>query len=491
MAAQQQEETQDLKSTLDFLGQSVALDTERDLRNARDSLRLFALVIVVSAAMGVAAWAFLLALDTVSALREAQPLFFLLLPPVAVGTAWIYHNYGKRSSKGNNLVIHSALHGGLIRARMAVLTFCCSVATHLAGGSAGREGAAVQIGGTIASNVSTRFKLGQRDHRDLMLAGIAAAFGGMFGTPLAGAFFGMEMCFVGKLEYSAAVYCLIGSFTGDYVSQLLGSEHAFQRIAHVPSLDWQLIAAVAAAAVVFGLVARFFSFAIRTVKAFYAARFSNYLVRALVGSLVLLAAYALCNGWDYAGLAEWMVEAGFKGQTSPVDALLKLIYTALTVGAGFQGGEVTPLFGMGASIGGWIGETFVDDPSFMAAMGVVAMFGAALNVPVTAIMLGVDMFGGGSAPYYVIAAFVSYLVAGHRGLYAAQRIVTPKRRSLSEDESLTVGDAIERHHQEVEEVVVELADEDADEAPTGDEPAAGPATGPQVAEERKAADAEN
>ena len=455
MAEESERSESDLLEQLDLLTQGVSADTERNLRNARESARLFALVFLVSAAMGAAAWAFLLALDTVSAIREAQPLCFLLLPAVAVATAWIYKNHGLRSSKGNNLVIDSALRGGLIHARMAVLTFCCSIATHLAGGSAGREGAAVQIGGTIASNVSARFHLGARDHRDLMLAGISAAFGGMFGTPLAGAFFGMEMCFVGKLEYSAAVYCLLGSFTGDYVSQLLGSEHTFQRIAHVPDLDWQLILAVAAAAVVFGLVARFFSFAIRTVKGFYAAHFSNYLVAALAGSLILLAAYAVLGGWDYAGLAEWLVEAGFKGQTTPLDALLKLLYTALTVGAGFQGGEVTPLFGMGASIGGWIGETFLGDPSFMAAMGVVAMFGAALNVPVTAIMLGIDMFGGGCAGYYVIAAFVSYLVAGHRGLYVAQRIVTPKRRALAKDESLTVGDAIERHRQEIEELAVE------------------------------------
>ena len=464
MAADERQDEPDLLGQLDFLTQSVSLDTERNLRNARESLRLFLLVLVVSAAMGAAAWAFLLALDTVSAVREAQPLCFLLLPAVAVATAWLYKNRGLRSSKGNNLVIDSALRGGLIHARMAVLTFCCSVATHLAGGSAGREGAAVQIGGTIASNVSAKFKLGPRDHKDLMLAGISAAFGGMFGTPLAGAFFGMEMCFVGKLEYSAAVYCLIGSFTGDYVSQLLGSEHTFQRIAHVPDLDWQLILGVAAAAVVFGLVARFFSFAIRTVKRFYTERFSNYLVAALAGSLVLLAAYAITGGWDYAGLAEWLVEAGFKGQTTPVDALLKLVFTALTVGAGFQGGEVTPLFGMGAAIGGWIGDVFLDDPSFMAAMGVVAMFGSALNVPVTAIMLGIDMFGGGSAPYYVIAAFVSYLAAGHRGLYVAQRIVTPKRRSLADDASLTVGAAIERHHQEVEELAGTAGQEAADDA---------------------------
>ena len=455
-----------LADNVRFGAESLAQDSSRNIRNLKTSLKLFVLVLAVSAVMGVAAWLFLSALDLVTEFREEHPLCFLLLPVVSVATAWLYKNHGLRSSQGNNLVISTALWGGLIHLRMAVLTFFCSIATHLAGGSAGREGTAVQIGGTIASNVSNWFKLDSRSNRDLMLAGISAAFGGVFGTPLAGAFFGMEMCFVGKLEYSAAIYCLTASFVGNGVAEALGVEYTFQRISHVPSLSWDLILITALCAVIFGLVARLFSFAIRQIKKLYAKHLQNYLVRALVSSLVLLAAYAILGGWDYAGLAEWLVSSGFKGQTTPVDALLKLLYTALTVGGGFQGGEVTPLFGMGASLGGWIGSTFLDDPSFMAAIGMISMFSAALNVPVTGIMLGIDMFGGGTAPYYVIAAFVSYLVAGHRGIYPAQRIVTPKRRSLADDESLTVDEAIARHHNEVEGALVDddaYAYEDEDE----------------------------
>ena len=438
-----------------FKAKSLAEDSGQTLSGYKASLRVFLLVLLVSALMGVAARAFLLALDAATAFREEHPVCFLFLPVVGVVTALLYHGYGKRAARGNNLVIETALHGGLIRARMAVLTFCCSVATHLVGGSAGREGAAVQIGGTIASNVSNKFHLDERDNRYLMLAGISAAFGGVFGTPLAGAFFGMEMCYVGKLEYSAALYCLVASFMGDTVAQVLGAEHTFQSIAHVHELDWGLLAVVALCAALFGLLARLFSFSIRQVKAFYAKHLKNYVVRALVGSLVLLGAYALLGGWDYAGFAEWLVEAGFDGDTTPLDTLLKLLYTALTVGAGFQGGEVTPLFGMGASLGGWIGQTFLGDPSFMAAIGMLSMFAGALNVPITAIMLGIDMFGGASAGYYIVAAFVSYFVAGHHSLYPAQQIVTPKRRTLSDDESLTVDEAMRQHREDIDEAVEE------------------------------------
>ncbi|MDY2778190.1 MAG: chloride channel protein [Collinsella sp.] len=421
----------------------------RDARNLRESCRLLVLVLLVAAGMGVAAWAFLSALDAVTGLRERNLAWFALLPAVSLSTAWLYRTRGLRSGRGNNLVIDSAVGGDSIHARMAVLTFFCSIATHLAGGSAGREGTAVQIGGTLASNVSRLFHLADRDHHDLMLSSISAAFGGVFGTPLAGAFFGMEMCYVGKLDYSSALYCLVASFTGDAVSRLLGTGHAVHAIGAVPALDIRSAALTAAAGICFGLVARAFSYAIRMVRSFYAQRFRSYLLAALVGSLVLLGAYALMGAWRYAGLSEWLVEAGFRGETTPIDALAKLIFTALTLGAGYQGGEVTPLFGIGASLGGWLGTAAGVDPSFAAALGMIGVFGAALNVPISTIMLGIDLFGGEAAAYFVITAFVGYLVAGHHGVYPAQRIVTPKRRSLADDALLTVDQAIERQRDQV------------------------------------------
>ena len=424
----------------------AAADGSRDLGNMRASLRLMLLVLLTSALMGVAAWAFLTALETVTALREAHLWLFCLLPVVSLATAWVYRNHGLRAGRGNNLVIDSSLTGTPIHARMAGLTFVCSIATHLAGGSAGREGTAVQIGGTIASNVAQLFKCSGRDRSDLMLAGISAAFGGVFGTPLAGAFFGMEMCTMGKLTYSAGTYCLVASFVGDGVSRALGTTHAFQMISHIPALTPSSVVLTVLCAIIFGFAARLFSLCIRLVKRFYAHRITNYLHAALAGSLVLLGAYAMFSLYRYGGLSEWLVSSGFAGKTTLADPLLKLLCTALTLGAGYQGGEVTPLFGIGASLGGWIGTITGNDPSFVAALGLVGIFGAALNVPMTTIMLGIDMFGGHGTAYFVIVSFISYLVAGHRGVYPAQRIVTPKRRSLSIDAGETVEQAIKRHH---------------------------------------------
>lgn len=431
----------------------LAIDARRDMGNARASLRVFALSVVIAALMGAAGWAFLAALRLATGAREAHLWLFLLLPAVNMATAWLYRNHGLRAQRGNNLVIDSTITGTPIHKRMALLTFACSTATHLAGGSAGREGAAVQMGGTIASNVASLFHVEGHDRRDLMMAGISAAFGAAFGTPLAGAFFGMEMCFIGKLDYSAALYCLTGSFVGNAVSRALGSPFAFEQIAAVPAMNPLTLAVVLAAAVAFGLTARLFTFCIRTVKRLYARFFTNYLVSAAVGGLLLAVLFLGCGLHAYGGLSEWLVPAAFTGKTTLADPLAKLGMTALTVGAGLQGGEVTPLFGIGASLGGWIGATTLGDPSFMAALGMLGVFGAALNVPVTTIMLGIDMFGASASAYFVIVTFVSYLIAGHQAVYPAQRIVTPKRRSLKGDAELSVERALEQRRAEVAEMV--------------------------------------
>lgn len=431
----------------------LAIDARRDMGNARASLRVFALSVVIAALMGAAGWAFLAALRLATGAREAHLWLFLLLPAVNMATAWLYRNHGLRAQRGNNLVIDSTITGTPIHKRMALLTFACSTATHLAGGSAGREGAAVQMGGTIASNVASLFHVEGHDRRDLMMAGISAAFGAAFGTPLAGAFFGMEMCFIGKLDYSAALYCLTGSFVGNAVSRALGSPFAFEQIAAVPAMSPLTLAVVLTAAVAFGLTARLFTFCIRTVKRLYARFFTNYLVSAAVGGLLLAVLFLGCGLHAYGGLSEWLVPAAFTGKTTLADPLAKLGMTALTVGAGLQGGEVTPLFGIGASLGGWIGATTLGDPSFMAALGMLGVFGAALNVPVTTIMLGIDMFGASASAYFVIVTFVSYLIAGHQAVYPAQRIVTPKRRSLKGDAELSVERALEQRRAEVAEMV--------------------------------------
>ena len=428
----------------------VSFAIRRDAGNLVASGKLLALTLASSAAMGVAAWVFLASLAWVTGMRESYPPLFLLLPAAGALTAWVYRRFGAGTERGNNLVIESAVAGAHIPFRMAPLILGATLATHLAGGSAGREGTAVQMGGTIASAVGERFGLGRRDHQTLVLTGISAAFGAAFGTPLAGTFFGLEMCYIGKLDYRAMLYCLIASFTGNAVTSALGIRHTFETIAAIPQATPRTIAVVVACSVLFGLVGWAFSKCVGVVKTFYARRFKSAVVATLVGSAVACAFFVALGLQRYGGLSEWMVSAGFSGTTTLADPVAKFAATVLTLGSGLQGGEVTPLFGIGSSLGGWLAGFAGLDPSFLAALGLIAVFGSAANAPLTTIMLGIDMFGGGGVMYFVVAAFVSYFTAGHHGLYHAQVIVTPKRRTLADEKDLTINQALSHYEKRAE-----------------------------------------
>ena len=420
----------------------LSFAARRDAGNLAASGRLLLLTLVSSALMGVAAYVFLASLRQVTAFREAHLQLFWLLPVMGALTAWVYKRYGAGAERGSNLVIESAVAGAHIPVRMAPLILLATLATHLTGGSAGREGTAVQMGGTIASAVGERAHLSRRDHQTLVLTGISAAFGAAFGTPLAGTFFGLEMCYIGKLDYRAMLYCLIASFTGNAVTTSLGIAHSFETIPSVPEATPYVVAVVAACGVLFGLVGWAFSKCIQLLRAFYARRFASPVVATAVGAGIACLVFVGFGLERYGGLSEWLVSAGFSGETGLSDPVVKFVVTVLTLGSGMQGGEVTPLFGIGSSLGGWLAGFTGLEPGFLAALGLIAVFGSAANAPLTTIMLGIDMFGGEGVVYFVIVAFVSYYAAGHHGLYHAQRIATPKRRTLADEQDLTIDQAL-------------------------------------------------
>lgn len=400
------------------------------MRRAKDDAVLLLLVLLCSGGMGVISTAFLKSLSLVSSFRDRHPICLALLPLVGTATTFVYHRFGKGSHRGNNLIIESAEGEERVPLRMGILAFFFTVLTHLCGGSAGREGTAVQMGGTLTNKAADFFCLDGPDRRVLILSGVSAGFGSVFGAPLAGAFFGLEFCHVGKLNYRALLPCCLASFTADLAARSLGASHTEHVIQNVPPLGWRVLLTVLLAACTFGLIGRLFSVAVRAVKGFYAGRFHSYLVAALMSSLVVLAVMLAVRGVPYDGLSTWMIDAAFRGKAQLKDPFIKFLLTCLTLGAGFQGGEVTPLFDIGASAGAVIGQALCISPSLLAALGLISVFGCAANTPVTTLMLGIDLFGSEGALYFVIAAVVSYHVSGHRGIYAAQRIETAKARHL-------------------------------------------------------------
>lgn len=383
-------------------------------------LKVILVSLCCAVVMGIISFVFLKMLGLSSVFREFFPYCIWFLPLSGMLTAFVYKRYGGESSKGNNLIIQSANEGVKVPKRLAFLTFIFTLLTHFSGGSAGREGTAVQIGGTLTSNVADKLGFKNDDRKIIILSGLSAAFGSVFGTPLAGAFFGMEVCCIGQLSVSAVIPCFLSSYLANAVTLLLGATHEVHKISAIPSLDIKSVLVFISASILFGLIGKLFALGVKYLKLLYAKIFKNTVLSALIGSVIVVLLIVLLNLNKYEGLSTWQQTTAFEGNANWYDMPVKFILTTLTLGAGFQGGEVTPLFDIGASFGGWYANMFGIEPSFLAAIGLICVFGSAANTPITTIMLGIELFGAEAVPYFVFASLISFIASGKSGIYPAQ-----------------------------------------------------------------------
>lgn len=383
-------------------------------------LKVISVSLCCAVVMGIISFVFLKMLGLSSVFREFFPYCIWFLPLSGMLTAFVYKRYGGESSKGNNLIIQSANEGVKVPKRLAFLTFIFTLLTHFSGGSAGREGTAVQIGGTLTSNVADKLGFKSDDRKIIILSGLSAAFGSVFGTPLAGAFFGMEVCCIGQLSVSAVIPCFLSSYLANAVTLLLGATHEVHKISAIPSLDIKSVLVFISASILFGLIGKLFALGVKYLKLLYAKIFKNTVLSALIGSVIVVLLIVLLNLNEYEGLSTWQQTTAFEGNANWYDMPVKFILTTLTLGAGFQGGEVTPLFDIGASFGGWYANMFGIEPSFLAAIGLICVFGSAANTPIATIMLGIELFGAVAVPYFVFASLISFIASGKSGIYSAQ-----------------------------------------------------------------------
>lgn len=383
-------------------------------------LKVISVSLCCAVVMGIISFVFLKMLGLSSVFREFFPYCIWFLPLSGMLTAFVYKRYGGESSKGNNLIIQSANEGVKVPKRLAFLTFIFTLLTHFSGGSAGREGTAVQIGGTLTSNVADKLGFKSDDRKIIILSGLSAAFGSVFGTPLAGTFFGMEVCCIGQLSVSAVIPCFLSSYLANAVTLLLGATHEVHKISAIPSLDIKSVLVFISASILFGLIGKLFALGVKYLKLLYAKIFKNTVLSALIGSVIVVLLIVLLNLNEYEGLSTWQQTTAFEGNANWYDMPVKFILTTLTLGAGFQGGEVTPLFDIGASFGGWYANMFGIEPSFLAAIGLICVFGSAANTPITTIMLGIELFGAEAVPYFVFASLISFIASGKSGIYSAQ-----------------------------------------------------------------------
>ncbi|BCM89346.1 chloride/fluoride channel protein [Abditibacteriota bacterium] len=405
-------------------------------------VRVALIVLPIALATGAACALFLWLLDEVTKVRFAHPALLFALPVGGVVIAYLYEWHGKESGRGNNLIleaIHSAQSenpdddSSLVPRRMAPLILVTTLLTHLFGGSAGREGTAVQMGGSLAAGWALVLKLEGRTKRLALLCGVAAGFGGVFGTPLAGAVFALEVLWHGRLETEEILLCLLAAMGSDWCAKALGAHHVHYKVvfplAGAGWFDVGLAAKVAFAAVLFGLAARAFVELTEAIGHVFKTRIPWPLARPVVGGLLVIGLTFLVGTRDYLGLSVLAEHPGAitlpsafdAGGATPFSWLWKTVFTALTLGSGFKGGEVTPLFFIGATLGNTLSGPLHAPVALLAAVGFVAVFAGASKTPLASAIMGIELFGAGGAPLFALACFIAMWASGAPGIYQRPR----------------------------------------------------------------------
>jgi H+/Cl- antiporter ClcA len=407
----------------------IHFDINEQVRLLRYLVKWIVLGAVVGVLGGLASAGFLVSLDWATRTRESHPWLLFLLPVAGLVVGLGYHYGGGTSAQGNNLIIDE-IHEptAWIPRRMAPLVYLGTVVTHLFGGSAGREGTAIQMSGSLTDAFNRITKLSPDDRRLLLIAAIAGGFGSVFGVPIAGFVFGLEVQAVGRMRYDAIVPALTAPVVGDLIVRGLGVTHTPTPHFGAITVTAALLAKVALAGLVFGLVSILFSELTHGIKRVSAALISWSPLRPFIGGVLVIALTYAVGSRDYLGLSIPLITASLAGGVGVLTLAfaLKLLFTSVTLGTGFQGGEVTPLFVIGATLGATLGHALGVPVALMAALGFVAVFAGATNTPLACTIMGVELFGQTPLVLLAVACVVSYVFSSHRGIYSSQRVETAK-----------------------------------------------------------------
>ena len=406
---------------------SIPSSVREFLTVARYLLRWIPMATLAGLLGGSASALLLVSLVWATDTRESHRWLIALLPLAGLAVGCLYRYYGTSVEAGNNLVLDEIHHPTTaIPLRMTPLILLGTFLTHLFGGSAGREGTAIQTGASLADQLARPFRLDARDRRILLMAGVSAGFASVFGTPLAGAVFGIEVLAIGTLSYEAIVPCFVAAFAGDLTTQAWGVQHTVYRVTGTPAMDLRGLLSAAIAGAVFGLAGMAFARATHALGHLFKRHIRWPPLRPFVGGAIVAAGVLALRTTKYIGLGIPTILAAFAGNVPAYDWAGKFLFTVVTLGAGFKGGEVTPLFFIGATLGNALGHVFPLPGSLLAGMGFAAVFAGAANTPVASTLMAIELFGTEAGTYAGIACVFSFLCSGHSGIYPSQRVGSRK-----------------------------------------------------------------
>ena len=376
--------------------------------------------------VGLVGVTFVKALGLATEFRESHPYLILGLPFAGIAIIALYKVCKYEKDKGTNLIIATIHAKTEIPLRMAPLIFISTIVTHLFGGSAGREGAALQLGGSIGNQIGRWLKLDENDIRTIVMCGMSAAFSSIFGTPMAAVIFAMEVNSVGIMHYSAFVPCVFSALIASMVANHFGVyAEAFgviDDIAFTPISACKIVLL----GILCALLSVVFCQALHIGHNLYKKYFKDPYIRIAVGGVLIILLTALLGTSDYSGSGAHLIEEAIAGHSSPTAFFWKMVFTVLTLGAGFRGGEIVPSFTIGATFGCLFGTIFGFSPSLCAAVGMISMFCGVTNSPIASMIIGFELFGFGFMKYLLLGVSVSYMLSGYFSLYSEQKIVYSK-----------------------------------------------------------------
>lgn len=389
-----------------------------------DLIKWSALATAIGAITGVASAFFLDWLHLVTEIRESNIWIIWLLPIGGLIIGLMYHYYGESVVKGNNQLIDE-FHKPkkIIPFRMAPMVLLGTLITHLFGGSVGREGTAVQIGGAIADRFTKWFKLNSSDRTVILAIGVSTGFASVFGTPLAGAVFALEVFTIGRSCYKAILPSFIGAAVSDIVCRLIHDSHTVYSITDIPQINLENLTYSVAAGILFGLAAMLFSNGVHIWSNLFKSKIKYPPLRPVIGGAIIALSVFAMGTTKYIGLGVPTIVESFTTNMNWYDFLIKIALTTFTIGAGFKGGEVTPLFYTGATLGSALALIIPLPTSLLAGMGFVALFSGATNTPIACILMGIELFGSEGGVYIAIACVTAYIFSGKSGIYSSQRVV--------------------------------------------------------------------